>query len=714
MREELKRELRESLYVHRPLPLHPERSLEAALRAKPVLASYPLFTAAERRARICASGRAELRDRGDMLTLCARLRAESWPEGASPDGDYCNYGTARLELRFPETDLRAYNRLRFFVRPRLRGARILHVNAAVENHGEIPLPDRYWRVGATVFDIRNGQWNECVWECPSMPRDALCTLYLYVFLSGCDTAAGEELFYDFRDVCFEKVETPEHEHGWESSVPRILLSSAGYFPEGKKSAVAPAGCLAFRLLDAESGDCVFAGRADAVDNERGRFSVLDFSAVTKPGLYRLQAGTLESEPFPIAADLVDESLWKLLNFLYCERCGFPVPGQRVQMARRGDEAVLFAGGWHDAGDVSQQSLQTAETVLALFENARCRSADEPLYLRLMEEAQWGLDFILRTRFSGGFRATSAGATRYTDNRIGSFDDVAVRVHDHAFENFLFSGVETYAALTLRGYDDELAANALAAAREDFAFARAKFATTGVDPAHMYEHTYNSGLSQYYAVTVWAASLLYEACGGEDYAACARETAEKLLDCQETGDRAPLRGFFYRDESHRQIVHFNHQSREHQFMQALDALCRSQPDAAERPRWEAAMRLYGAYLKAIAPNTAPYGMLPAGIHRLDEAEDRELFPFLHVGCDFDTEKENYAAQLAAGKDLGGGCVLRNFPVWFSFRGNAAVHLSMGKAASLLGRYFEDEELLQLGREQQNTAIHVHPPTVYCRP
>ena len=44
------------------------------------------------------------------------------------------------------------------------------------------------------------------------------------------------------------------------------------------------------------------------------------------------------------------------------------------------------------------------------------------------------------------------------------------------------------------------------------------------------------------------------------------------------------------------------------------------------------------------------------------------------------------------------MLRNFPVWFSFRGNTAVMLSMGKAAALLGHYFGDEELLQLGREQ----------------
>jgi hypothetical protein len=134
------------------------------------------------------------------------------------------------------------------------------------------------------------------------------------------------------------------------------------------------------------------------------------------------------------------------------------------------------------------------------------------------------------------------------------------------------------------------------------------------------------------------------------------------------------------------------------MQALEALWRTQPSAAERGDWERAMRLYGGYLKTIAPNTAPFGMLPAGLHRSDEPEDPESFRVLHVACDYEAEKENYRRQLAGGKPLGEGWVLKNFPVWFSFRGNNAVLLSMGKAAAILGRCFDDEELRQLGREQ----------------
>ena len=698
METEFERELKESLYVHRPLELHRERSLEAAFPHKVVTAQRAVSGVPR------ADGTASLEECPGFWRITAPLRSDHWPEGSPGDGDYCNFGTARMTFGLDGEDWRGFNRLRFWVRPRITEARVLHLNASIVNRGAVPVPDPYFREGATVFDLENGDWQECIWEFAAMPRDAVTELSLYVFCSGHDVSAGESLRYDFKDIRLEQVENPEHELGWENPAAGIRLSGAGYFSTGKKTAVATGAGETFQLVDADSGGEVFSGPVERVENRRGRFDVLDFSAVSEPGRYVLRSGSLESPAFEIGGGLREEALWKAVNFFYCQRCGFPVPGKHSAchqdiLARHNGVAMSYSGGWHDAGDQSQQSAQTGEIIQALFENARRVERGGMLYLRLMEEAQWGLDFILRTRFGDGFRATSAGATRVTDGLMGNFDDVEARVHDHAFENFLFAGVEAYAAGTLRGYDEGLAECALKAAREDFAFAEKKFARTGVDPAHMFEHTYNSGLSQYYAVAVWAASCLFEATGDESYARTAREYAGKLLACQEQGGAGiGLTGFFYRDESHQAIVHFNHQAREHQFMQALEALCRTQPDAPERPVWESAMRRYGEYLKAIAGNTAPYGMLPAGVHKLDEWQDRELFPYLHVTCGYDQERENYRQQLLAGKDLGGGYVLRSFPVWFSFRGNANLMLSMGKAAGILGRYFKDRELTQLMNEQ----------------
>ncbi len=702
MNKQFQQQLEDSLYIHRPLPLHEENSREAAFSAKQVQEKRSLY-GGDSCVSPRAEGIAELERTEEYLRITAPLRTEQWPEGATPDGDYSNFGTAKLLFSFDREDWQAYNRLRFWVRPQIRGARILHLNVSVINDGEVKVPDPYYREGATVFDLKNEQWNECIWEFSEMPRDCITQLCFYVFSSGHDIGAADVLAYDFRDIAIERVAEPEHEHGWCNPQPCINLSTVGYWPEGRKTAVGTIAADRFELIDSDSGKTVFSGPVKSEKTPNGEFDVIDFSDYTACGSYYLKAGSLKSCVFEISEELAKESLWKVLNFFFCERCGFPVPGKHGTChqditATHNGVTMSFAGGWHDAGDVSQQAAQTGEVVQAMFENARRCKNDKMLYLRLMEEAQWGLDFIMRTRFGDGYRATSAGATRITDNLIGNFDDIKTRVHNHSYENFLFSGIEAYAAKTLEEYDKELASNALATAKEDFAFAEEVFAQTGVHPAHMFEHTYNSGLSQYYAVIVWAASCLYEASGEMKYADTARKYANKLIACQEQGDAAPLKGFFYRDETHSTIVHFNHQAREHQFMQALESLCRSQPEAEERPCWENSMQLYGDYIKAIAGNTAPYGMLPAGIHKLDEIENAELFPYLHVTCSYEKERENYREQLMQGRDLGDGYILRNFPVWFSFRGNTAVMLSMGKAAALLGRYFEDKELLQIAREQ----------------
>ena len=715
MNDLFREEVAASGMIHFPLPLHREREFDARFYRAAVAESRPLDLVALPTAEGSAAEGGLWESQADVIyTISAPLRCDPWPKDTPGDVGYRNFGVARLVFRFAAENWERFDRLRFSVRPVIDGARVFHLNAAIVSDGRIPVPDPYWREGATVFDLDGGVWNDCIWEFGSMPRDAVREVQFYVFCAGHDTAADNRLTYAFRDIRLERVRREEdaavypgrgdslHTLGWENPIPGIRLSSAGYFPDGTKTAVASTEADTFTLTDEANGQTVYAGPIREVQNERGRFRVLDFSPFSAPGVYRLHAGDLVSPPFPIGEEIAEEALWKALNFLYCQRCGFPVPSKHGAchldfLGEHNGETILFHGGWHDAGDTSQQAAQTAEVVEALYENAVLRKANRPLYLRLMEEAGWGLDFILRTRFGDGFRVTSAGSTRWSDNRLGTFDDVACRVFDHAYENFLFAGAEAAAAQALRDFDPGLSACAGRAAAEDFRFAEAVFAERGVEPAHMFEHTYNSGLSQYYAVIVRAACRLFRLTGDPAYADTAKRTGDHLLGCQETGD-FPFAGFFCRDETHKTPVHFNHQAREHQFAEALVFLCETFPADPARIRWEASLRLYGKYLRFLAGNTAPWGMLPAGIHRTDEAEDRVLFPYLHVTCDYDTERENWEKQLAAGRDLGGGYVLRNFPVWFSFRGNSAVLLSSGRAAGIAGRYLGDAALRGLCREQ----------------
>ena len=120
-----------------------------------------------------------------------------------------------------------------------------------------------------------------------------------------------------------------------------------------------------------------------------------------------------------------------------------------------------------------------------------------------------------------------------------------------------------------------------------------------------------------------------------------------------------------------------------------------------------MRRYADYLKGIHAYSMPYGMLPAGIHKTDEYLDQETFPLLHLMTTWQEDCENYKKQLSLGIALDENYCLRHFPVWFSFRGNTAVHLASGKAASILGRYFKDDDLIRIARDQLYWTLGKNP-------
>ena len=143
------------------------------------------------------------------------------------------------------------------------------------------------------------------------------------------------------------------------------------------------------------------------------------------------------------------------------------------------------------------------------------------------------------------------------------------------------------------------------------------------------------------------------------------------------------------------------------MQALTELCRTQPEHADFPRWEEAIRLYAGYLKGLMPYTAPYGMLPSGVYHAEEYKDTANFYALHLFPPTNAQ-ELYTEQLKQGEPLDKEHYVKRFPVWFNiFNGNTAIHLSMGKAAALCGKFLNDNELLKIGREQLYWTVGKNP-------
>lgn len=707
MDTQLQQLLLDSLYVHYPLTPDESRSIEKKNLKKEVLSGKGLWDGKDL-SPWSFTGEGEAKITGEGLQLTTWSRADHWPESEvraldAAAGAYATFGSYIAKLDVSKLDLSEGNRIYFRIKSECEGLRNPIVRVGFVNDGEIKIPDAYSREGFHAMNLKNHQWNECEWEIDSIAHDKLTEISFNLHRYGKDVATGDEMNFTLADIRFEKVK-PNVVHGWQLEKEGIAYSTVGYFLHGKKTAVVNTEAGTFSLKRREDGQEVFCGEIQRVENHLGQFGVIDFSAFCERGEYYLVYGEKRTESFVIGEDILESGLWKLINFLYCERCGYPVPKvhgtcHHDVLAEHQGLKMVFAGGWHDAADVSQQAMQSAEVLDGIFAAAKAAEKSSPmLYLRLMEEANWGLDYILRMRFGDGYRASHAALRRWTDSLIGNMDDEAADVNNRSFENFIFAAVEAGAAQMLQTMDAELSWKCREAAKEDFAFADKRFREVGLEEPHMVEHTAGASLSQYYAAALWAAARLYRQTEDGLYREMAEEYGARLTACQETGEDGPMNGYFYRDEEKKHIVHFSHQARDHIFAVALAEACGSFPEHPDKPVWEEALRLHGKYLKKLAEYTKPYGMLPAGIYHSSEADDEATFSVIHPHADFARERASYLEQLENGISLGNGYFIRVFPVWFSYRGNSAIHLSMGKAASVLGKYFGDEELKDIAREQ----------------
>jgi hypothetical protein len=640
-----------------------------------------------------------------------RLEAPAHPEKILGWG--LGRGTCMASYDIGGVNWEGYNRLKFYIYPTCEGARSIYLNLYVENDGEIKVPDIYGREGYHEINLKNNQWNECFVEMSGLARDKVTKISFAIEVFGKERTMGDFLRFDVDAVELQKVENPETVKGWMPAQNRIIFSTTGYSIESPKSAIVNVEKHGgqFQLKDAATQAIVYTGPVRKEKTGLGEFETIDFSDFKTQGRYVIQVGDVTTLPFYIHQDVWEDSAWRMVNFLFCERCGYPVPGKHGAChndlhATYNGHIIPINGGWHDAADMSQQTLQTGEiaySLLLMAERAK-EKGNVDLYNRLMEEALWGMDYVMKTRLGDGYRAQTWGTNLWTDGKVGTDDDAGRRellVHNGALENFLLAGIEAYASMRIEN-DEALKGNLKKIAKEDFGYAMKRFNELGF--AELIKkgggHAAMASESQYHANISWAASMLYKLTGEQQYADEAVKAIRYTLQCQRTEplkDKDKTCGFFYRDLAKKSIVHYTHQSRDYAYMEALAALCETQPRHAEYEQWIRAMKLYGGYLKNIMKYVYPYGMVPSGIYHKDEVKDSVNFYAVQVGIRSGAAKD-FKEQLENGIRLDKEHYLRIFPVWFSFKGNIAVHLSTGKAAAICARVLKDKELKDIAEQQ----------------
>ena len=713
--EKLKNDIRSTGYIHSPLPLDFSKSFETFGLTKTVSISDVLCDMEDMSpwSHSGIGSMSQTAERSISGKHSLRLTAPSYVDEMPKWG--LGRGTSMATYDVGGKNWEKYNRIHLYVYPDCEGARTVYLNLYVENDGKIKVPDIYGREGYHEMNLTNGQWNECFVEMSELPRDKVTKISFAIEVFGKELTMGDLLQFDVSNVALQVVDEPEVVSGWKPARNRIIFSTSGYRPDSEKSAIVNVAKHdgKFRIVDDATSQVVYEGDIKPVKTSLGGFDTADFTSVGRKGRYRIRVGDITTASFSIDDNLWEDSAWRVLNFMFCERCGYPVPGKHgsCHTDLHGEyqgRVYPVNGGWHDAADMSQSFAQTGEIAFAMLEmaNRAKEKGDTDLYLRLMEEALWGLDVVMRTRLENGDRFQGWGTNLWTDGYIGSTDDAGrrqVRAANSGFENFLLSGIEAYASMSIAN-DPMLAANLRKIAKEDFGFAEKRFAELGFQEMSSGKpgHSGMTSRSQYMATMSWAASMLYKLTNETPYADKAAESIKYALQCQRTeplNDAGRTAGFFYRDLDRRSIVHFNHQSRDQVYMQALTALCESQTRHPDHATWENAIRLFGGYLKNIYRYVEPYGLIPSGVYQKDEVKDRENFLASHprIGPDADLSAD-FKEQLENGVRLDEEHYLRRFPVWFSFKGNAAVQLATGKAAALCGKFLDDKELMNIAEQQ----------------
>ena len=295
--------------VRQPMKPLPENSMRHKALSKTVHESK-LIADMENRTGWLVEGIAKMdftRDRSIDGEWSLRFRTKKVDRGlvernVAADGTYSGStgGSTRAVLSFDEPqDWSDYNRIAVwvYVHPAEQGYHTFYIGFDTKEERKGPLDPHYI---TAIHTMKPGQWNYVLWEIDNLERKNVTGFYVYQRLRGNDPEVEDEIVYDVDHVELQKVDAEKTE-GWEVASGGISFSHIGYRPEQPKAVYASdLFSNDFQVMDAYSGEALISKPLVTETTRRGRFQIMDFSELRKPGTYYIKAGDFRSRPFAVA------------------------------------------------------------------------------------------------------------------------------------------------------------------------------------------------------------------------------------------------------------------------------------------------------------------------------------------------------------------------------------------------------------------------------
>lgn len=356
---------------------------------------------------------------------------------------------------------------------------------------------------------------------------------------------------------------------------RIVINQVGYEAGKAKKAVivAKAGTSpgTYTLVNAATGAVVLTGTPvskGAVNNWKGQvFWTIDFSQYNTPGTYRVEVqlpgGKVASWPFSIGKNVLErQTLSDVIYYFKGQRSSglLDKADHRLLLAGKTTDTIDAHGGWYDAtGDYGkhlshlsfssyfnpQQISLTVYSLIQTYDLLQRRPGTDfrQFNRRLLDEAMYGADYLVRMQVPGGsfYRSVSApGPGKKAADRVIRAEDKSYSIKktkDQPFNNSsIAKELASYQVSYRSGGGVAIAALAKAATYDTSGdYSNAAYLKAAVNAFDFLEQhnvaMTNDGkeniVDDYCALT--AATELLKATGSEKYRTAAQKRATQLLN-----------------------------------------------------------------------------------------------------------------------------------------------------------------------------------------